>query len=327
MISRASASCVVFLLLSISTLAQLDSRRPSATMNNGSLSVTVQDARGPAADARVEVRDQQFGQVVRSGYTNVNGVVDLMGIPLGVYEVVVTKGLAQQTAVMAINSLGATAVVNLGAVSDTEAEGKNTVSVAEYKVPGKARKEMQKARKALNERKLDEAAERIEKALQIYPKYAEALTTRAILKLDRNEIDSAQSDLDKALEYDQNHAVTYLVYGASLNLQSKYDRAIETLERGRSLDPTAWQAYFELGKAYMGKQDYKQALKQLEKAQVLVKVRYPAIHLVKAHALLSLKDYSPAMEELQVFLEQSPDGPMSGHARKTLAEVKAFVER
>ncbi len=119
--------------------------------------------------------------------------------------------------------------------------------------------------------------------------------------------------------------MAYLVYGASLNLQSKFERAIETLERGRSLDPTLWQAYFELGKAYIGKADYKQALKNLDKAQSLVGFKYANLHLVKAHALLSLKEYAPAMLELEAFLEQSPDDPQSANARKTLAQVKAYI--
>jgi len=328
MISRAIASCVVVLLLSLSTFAQFDSRRQNNTLNQGTLTVTVRDAHGqPSADARVEVRDLQFGRVTRSGYTNAAGVAEFIGIPHGSYDVVTTKGLNQHTSTLAIHSMGVSVDVDFSAASGTEAGGKNTVSVAQYKVPGKARKELQKAQKALAERKLEEAEERIAKALEIYPKYSDALTARAIIRLDQNQVDVAQADLDKALEYDPANALAYLVYGASLNVQSKFERAIETLERGKSLDPTLWQAYFELGKAYIGKAEYKQALKNLDKAQTLVQFKYPNLHLVKAHALLSLKDYAPAMTELEAFLEQSPDAPQSENARKTLAEVKAFLAR
>lgn len=325
--SRASITSVIVFLLSLSCFAQTDFRRSSA-LNNGSLSVTVRDATGkPVADARVEVRDNQMAQVVKGGYTNSAGMVEISNLPHGLYDVCITKGLSQLTEHTDVRSLDTAISVSLSGETVPDAGGKRTVSVADYKVPGKARKEHQKARKAIADRKMEEAEAHIAKALEIYPKYADALTTRAIIKMDRGELESAAADLDQALQFDPANATAYFVYGANLNMQSKFDLAIQTLDRGISLDPAGWQGYFEMGKAQVGKANYKQSLKYLEKAQALVDFDYAPIHLVKGHALLSMKEYQEAMGELQLFLDKSPQDPRSEDARKTLEQVRAFVQR
>jgi tetratricopeptide (TPR) repeat protein len=294
----------------------------------GSLTVTVQDATGaPVRDARVEIRDSQVGMPVKSGYTNASGTVELTGVPFNVYEVAVSKGLNQMVERVPVQSMAAAVSVNLGASDGQNVGGKTSVSVAQYKVPGKARKEYEKAKEALNDRKVEEAEKRLAKALEIYPKFGEALTMRAILKMDRNEFESAEADLTEALSLDPTNATTYFVYGANLNLQSKFDAAIQALERGVSLNPTGWQGYFELGKSHVAKQKYQQALKYLDKAQAMSRVEYAPIHLVKAHALLALKEYDPAMGELQAYLDKAPEDSRSAEARKTLEQVKAFVAK
>ena len=323
---RAATTSAILLLFTVSCFAQ-DLRRMS-TPSNGSLTVTVRDSQGhPAADARVEVRNPQMGQVLRSGYTNSAGFVELSELAYGNYDVTITKGLSQITERTDVRSLGAGVNVTLAAEAGSDVGGKATVSVAQYKVPGKARKEFDKAQKAMGERRLEDAEARLTKALELHPKYSDALTLRAILKMDRDEAQSASEDLDRALEYDPANARAYLVYGANLNKQSKFDLAIQSLERGIALDPSAWQGYFEMGKSHVGKANYKQSLKFLEKAQALVDFDYAPIHLVKGHALLSLKDYEAAMGELELFLNKSPQDPRSDNARKTLEQVKAFVQR
>ena len=49
------------------------------------------------------------------------------------------------------------------------------------------------------------------------------------------------------------------------------------------------------------------------------------IHLIKAHALLGLKNYDLAVAELEQFLGNRPDGVDSAKARETLNQVRAFM--
>lgn len=321
---RVIQSAALLLLLSVISFAQSEF---GGAGNRGAITVTVRMASGqPAADARVEIRDGKIGRAVKAGYTNSMGVVEFSGLAMDTYEVAVSKGMIHVTDRAEVRDMASALNVRLNDLADSEAGNSRSVSVAQYKVPGKARKEYRKASDAINDRKLDEAAKHVEKALTIYPNYSEALTLRAILKMDKNELESAETDLDQAIKVDPSYATAYFVFGANQNLQSKFEQAIQSLERGITLDPSGWQGYFELGKAQVGKQNYPQAMKYLNKAQALVRHEYSPIHLVKAHALLAMKDYPSAMDELQQFLDKSPQDSNSAQARKTLEQVRAYVK-
>jgi len=111
---------------------------------------------------------------------------------------------------------------------------------------------------------------------------------------------------------------------AALNQLNKFDEALRSAERAVTLAPRSWQTYFEMAKAYVGKADYQRALQQLTRAQGLNPADYAPIHLVRAHVMLSLKDYSSAMNELQVFLRLAPQDPNSAAAKTTLEKLKAL---
>ena len=280
----------------------------------------------PLKDVRVELRDAQSGSSVNSAYTTASGAFEFQHIPGGVYDVVATSGLEEVRERVEVNNMSE--MVNLRmpvSTVATDGKGQNSVSVAEYKVPQKARDELKKAKDALAKQKSDEAKHHLAKALEIYPKYADALTLRGVLKLDAKDHAGAVADLNEAIQYDGNNAMAYLVLGAAFNMQSRFDDAIRALERGEALSPNSWQAYFEMGKALVGKTQYEAALRQLSRAQALAPSEYPLIHLVKAHAMLALNNYADAMTELQSYLEKEPSGPNSEQAQKMLAQAKAFA--
>jgi tetratricopeptide (TPR) repeat protein len=108
-------------------------------------------------------------------------------------------------------------------------------------------------------------------------------------------------------------------------MSRRFDDALNVLDRGVALSPQSWQAYFEMAKAQIGKADYAAAVRSLDRSERLANGQYPLIHFVKAHALLGLKQYSDAMNELQAFIDQAPKDPKADNARQTLEQVKAYV--
>jgi len=337
MFRQAMISIAALVLSSSCSLAQMNNNNPfqrqqpqsrlsgQDTFNALTGTVRTSDNK-PLKDVRVELRDAQSGSSAGSTYTTASGTFEFPRLNPGVYEVIATSGLEE--ARERVEIAGMASMVNLRMPASsvaTDGNGQNSISVAQYKVPDKARDEFKKAKEASSKQKLDEAQKHIAKALEIYPKYADALTLRGILKLDAKDQDGAVADLQQALEFDGNNAMAYLVLGAALNMQSKYDDAIRALERGEALSPNSWQAYFEMGKSLVGKAQYEPALRQLDRAQALAPAEYPLIHLVKAHAMLALNNYSDAMTELQAYLDKEPRGPNSQQAQKMLAQARAFA--
>ena len=310
------------------------SRQNSASVMNPSrvenrtISGTVQDMAGnPLQDVRVELTDGS-GTVVNSAYTSSSGRFEFTHVASGTYQVVATSGLQQ-----ASERVDASTFTNMVSIrmqgSGKPADGVegNSISIAQYRVPAKAREAYRKAHNALEKGKLDDASKHLAKALEICPNYAEALTLRGILKLNQQDSQAAVADLDNAIKADANYAMAYIVLGSALNMQSKFDDAIRALQRGESLGPNYWQAHFEMGKSYIGKADYPAALRQLQRAESLAPAEYPLIYLLRAHALLSMKQFPEAMAALQAYLQKDPKGANVQQAEKMLEQAQAFMAR
>jgi tetratricopeptide (TPR) repeat protein len=280
----------------------------------------------PIADARVELRNENTGYTIASGYTNASGAFEFASLASAAYEVIVSSGIAEaHERVSPEGAIGLRIRLDNSNQRAAQADGNATVSVAEYKVPQKARDAFHKAEVALSKNKSEETGKYLAKALEIYPDYAPALTLRGVLSLDRSDTNSAINDFDKAIHSDPGFALAYTAMTAALNQLKKFDDALRSAERAITLAPGSWQSYFEMAKAYVGKADYPQALKQLTKAQSLNPKEYAPIHLIRAHVMLATKNYGDAMNELQEFLTLAPQDPNSASARSALEKVKALA--
>jgi tetratricopeptide (TPR) repeat protein len=316
------------ILFSIASRAQTGQHDTSGWRLSGSISGTLHNGQGaPIANARIELLDGGTGELKDSTYTNPNGSFTLTRIADGTYEVIATSGLEETRERLQLR--GELSTLNLvlrGAVRTASRAGNRaTVSVAQMKVPEKARNLLAKAQAALDKRKLTEADQYVTAALKVYPDFAEALTMRGLMALDGKRLDDAAESLEKSIQADSNYANGYVVLGAVYNMQSKFDDAIRVLDRGLTLMPQSWQAMFELGKAELAKGDYEAALRRLNKAGDLAPQEYPPLHLAKAHALLGMKNFSEASSELEAYLEQDPESPNATAVRESLDQVKAFV--
>lgn len=290
--------------------------------NSVSGNVTSADNR-PLDNVRVELRSTN-GSTVAAAYTNPAGSFEFPQVYTGMYEVVASLGVNQAGERIVVSGFSPNITLRLPVRGSAEdGNGSTSVSIAQLKVPEKARSAFVKAQEDSSKGRNDDARKQISKALEIYPRYADALTLRAILKMDAQDVQGAADDLQQAINTDSNCAVAYIVMGSVLNAQSKFDAAIRVLERGQSLAPNSWQAYFEMGKALLAKAQYEPALHQFERAQALVQNDYPVIHLAKARAMLALSNYTDATSELQAFLAKESQGPNTQTAQKMLAQAQA----
>lgn len=323
---RASALASLFVFLGLACVAQVNDIRNFSNPGNGSVTGSVRaiDNR-PIPNARVDLRSTDHSSVLGSTRTNELGSFELHNVPPGQYEIVATIGISEARERVTVSEMDAQITLRVSTAAQEAGSSETTVSVAEYKVPDKARKEFEKAEKLMRESKLKESRERVEKALSIYPRYANALTLRGILKLSDNQAEEGLKDLDDAIKADPSYGMAYTAMGAAYNHLGKYNDAVRVLERGAALQPDAWQVYFELAKSNLGLGDYKTALKNATRAREMT-AEYPPIHLVKAHALLGLRQYPDAVSELESYLSREPNSPNSASAREALDKAKAFVQ-
>jgi tetratricopeptide (TPR) repeat protein len=195
--------------------------------------------------------------------------------------------------------------------------------VALLKVPQKARDRCTNAEQAFAAKKVDEATKQVNQSLSIYPKNPRALTLRGILQALQQKPAAAMQDFQSAIDIDANYDPAYTAMSAIYNSQGRFDEAERTTERAVAIAPNAWQGYFEMARAYVGKGMYQKALELANRAQSLGANSVPSIHLVKAYAMVPLKLYRDASQELQAFLSHAPEGQNIEPVRQLLAQVQA----
>lgn len=328
-----SASVGLSLPVAAQELGRLDQRAVSIPGSDG-LEVRTTSINGvvrtqddhPLGDARVEVRDVASGATLAQGYTSPSGSFELANVPDGSYEVIAISGLSESRERIRVDGAGTQVTLRMPHITAAAPNGENTISVAEMKVPEKARKEFDKARDALSKDELEETRKHLAKALEIYPQYSDALALRGIAAMVANDLPSAADDLNAAIQHDSNNALAYVAMGALYNRRERFDDALRSLDRGATLDPTSWQAFFEMSRAELGKGDFEAALRKATKAEELVGKVYDPIYLVKAHAMLGLKNYPAAIAEFEKYLSiEREDHATIGEVRQQIEHLQSLV--
>jgi tetratricopeptide (TPR) repeat protein len=284
--------------------------------SSASIDGTVQSIDGKLLKGiRVDLHDTSAGVVIASVYTGERGSFEFGPVPEGAYEVVAVSGTNQASERINVASFKSSVSLRLP-VTDVphDSTERNSVSVAQYKVPAKAREEFSKSQEASRRSKPEEAAKHLARALEIYPDFSDALTLRAIGSLTAN-LPGAILDLEHAIKSDANNSLALTVLGAAMNAQAKFDEALLYLQRSETLAPDRWQTYFELAKTNIGKNDYVASLHYLDKAVSILAQDYSPIHLLRGRALFSMHRYAEAAGELDAYLQKEPNSPGASAAR------------
>lgn len=283
----------------------------------------------PLGNVKIDISEGATGKPVSTTYTDNSGSFSFSGLPSGNYQITATTGLVQVSDRIDISATGAPVTLripNQQSVSDRAGSDANTVSVAQMRVPEKARAELVKAQELSSRGKIEEAQKHLAKSLEIFPDFADALTLRAVLRLS-SDLPGAESDLQHAIKADGNYAMAYTVLGAALNAQGKFDQALATLNRAISLAPMAWQNFFEMAKAYDATAKYQEGLQHIQKAFSLTAEAFPPMLLLRAHCLMGVHQFADAVTDLEAFLKKDSSGANADTARKLLAEAQQMMAK
>jgi predicted Zn-dependent protease len=194
------------------------------------------------------------------------------------------------------------------------------ISVADLKVPGKARKALEQAREKLAKHNIADAFRHVEDALKIDSNYSAAYQLRGLLKLTQAHVSDAITDLDHAIKLDSGNAMARIVLGAAYNSSQKFADAARTLEAAVPLAANAWQVHYELGKAYAGLGRLHESLTSLNRALEL-NPTYPEIRYARAYVFVHAGQYQDAAADLKQYLHDSPNGPEAGQVKQLLAAM------
>jgi len=196
-------------------------------------------------------------------------------------------------------------------------------------VPGKpvlapkAKESFDKALKALNDNKLDQAEKHLDETAKLAPNHPDVLYLQGVVYLRKGSFAKAQAVLETAAQLEPSNARTLAALGMAYLDQDKYDRAVPVLENSVKIEGNAWDAHWTLAKAYYHQENYEGALKESQEAVKGAHGSAPEAELLLAQCLTAAGRYEDAPGTLRTFLKNHAKDPGAEKAKRWLDRLAA----
>ena len=317
------ASCLFFLAAVIH--AQLSS-------GNVHVYVTFPDDRATTEQLKVGLFGGSSGNQIAETYTNDHGQAQFLGVGLGNYRVVVSGQGIQTTeseefevdARQASQSIFVRVRSSAPAQTDPLA-GKPTISASDLKIPKKASKEFDKGTQFIAHQQWDKALEHLNKALEIYPKYAEAYTNLGVVYARMGDTEKERDALMKAIDANDHFAPAYVNLAQMEMRLHDFNAAEDNLKKAIAVDPNSVHTEVLLAQAQLMNAQYADVVVTAQKVHSMPHQTFAFIHYVAARACEHLNRLPQAISELKVFLNENPSGPRAAAASQELAILQKQV--
>jgi hypothetical protein len=293
--------------------------------------------RRPLADVYVELLND-LNQTVRRSRTNASGQYSFYGITDGRFYVRVLplgtdyEGQTQEFEIDNIRRRSGSTVTVGGFMSEQRdfylrprrgVMPGVTGAVFVQEIPDTARKLYQAAVDQLTEKKKNEAYESLKSALEIFPKYFDALELLGIEYVRDGHFDAARILLSIAVEVNPRAYKSWHALAAAFNALNAPTEAIQAAEKSVEINPLEPQSMLLLGMLLRQAKRYADADKRLTKANELFEGKSADTHWELA--LLygnGLKRYRDAARELKTFLKMQPDHKNAENIKKLIVEFE-----
>ncbi|MGH9555570.1 MAG: tetratricopeptide repeat protein [Terriglobales bacterium] len=266
------------------------------------------------------------GEVVDEAFTNDRGRADFGALEPGLYVIRVDGVEIEDTQTGYIELLPRQhwmeqVTVRLRSSKLGAGPPGKPVSVLDLNVPKAARKEFQRGTRAAGEGKWQEARQYFQKAIELYPKYAQAYSNLGYVMLLTDQVAEARQACQKAIETNDRYAMAYNNLARVAMREHRMMEAQSLLEKSLSIDPNSTQTIMLLAQAqlYGGKLDA--AITNARRLHALPHQQYSAVHLVAAVAFEEKKMPQDAIAEYGIFLQESPNDPDARRVRQTLGKL------
>lgn len=215
--------------------------------------------------------------------------------------------------------------VEMGNIRLARIGGENAgggVSVTSLLVPKEAAREFDRAVKDLDSNQLNAALPRLEKAVEIYAKYAEAWNELGRVRLMAKNREKAREAFNMAVSADPEYTSPYINI-ASMQVQDKqWKEAAESAGRALAIDPKLPLAAFLHAIAAYNLNDLANAENSALHANRLGQEKLPHVHSLLAEIYMVREDYVQAAVHARAYLQLAPNGPFSARMRESLSQME-----
>lgn len=200
----------------------------------------------------------------------------------------------------------------------------SVVSVGEIdaSIPGKARKEFERAARFYKDGKITDSIDHLKLAIEIYPKFLMARNDLGAQLLELGNLDEAAAELRRAIEVDPKAFNPYLNLGIVLIKKRQFSEAASTLKSAVSLSSDSPAASLYLGIALLNLKDLQGAERQLKTAYDLGGSAYSITFFYLGQVYVQTGDRARARHAFESYLEREPTAANAPEARKLIGMLQ-----
>lgn len=280
------------------------------------------DIRRPAAN--ILVRLENFnGGIAAQMLTDRDGRFRFSGLASRQYMLTV-RAAGYRDAYQGVDLLTATSdFVNIELNPEVVAPRvhKRTIAYIDASVPANARKEFEKGEEALAEKKLAQAIQHFEQAVQLHPAFFEAELNLGTAYMDHGQWDNAEARLKRAVAINPKSPNAFFALGEVYLLKGLLPEAERTLRDGLRIESRSWKARFALARVYWKKADIANTGKQLA-LTLQLNPEFADAHLLAGHVLTRAGKLSDAIYEFQEYLRLAPKGPSATQVKEMIQKLE-----
>jgi tetratricopeptide (TPR) repeat protein len=190
-------------------------------------------------------------------------------------------------------------------------------------MPKKARKEVQRAVRALKSNDLKQARKHLDAAYKVAPESADINFFLGYLEFQERRYPTAQDYLAKVVTRDARNVQALTLLGRVRMRLGEYAAAGATLDEAVLLDPEDWVAHKLLAEASLTEHKFEKARDQSKRALEKGKGAGNSARLVLGQALANLGDLEGAISALEAYLPDAKDQSEASSIREFIARLKA----
>jgi tetratricopeptide (TPR) repeat protein len=198
-----------------------------------------------------------------------------------------------------------------------------SISVTSMLAPPAAKKALAKAREEEKKGKWEAAQKSLEKAVQIYPKYAVAWSELGMLQLRQNQPEPARKSFEQSVAADSKYVNAYDGLAQLEYRANHWPQLVEVTGKLLTLNPVNFPgAYFFNGVAnyYLGNFD---AAEKITRQGIRVDDGHqvPRLQFLMGMVLLQKREYREASEQIREYINLAREPAEIAEAKKQLAEI------
>lgn len=197
-----------------------------------------------------------------------------------------------------------------------------SISLTSMMAPKPAKKAYKQGLEAALKNKRDDAARDFEKAIALYPQFADAWVSLGRIRMEQGAIEPARTAFLKAMEYDPKLVVPYAELGLLAATATRWEEAVRYLDRAVELDPVEFtQVWYTDAVANYNLKRYDAAEKSARAAMKLDPLHAnPRSGYLLGLILAERGDYAGAVDELNHYVQLAPNAPDVSRVKVQLAE-------